>query len=521
MSTPSGPGLTALSAVELQELLARRVVSAREVTQAHLDVIERVNPAVNAVVTLRADAALRRANELDNAMVRRGPVGVLHGLPVAHKDLVETRGVRTTYGSPLFADHVPEQDAAVVERMAEAGAVSLGKTNTPEFGAGSQTFNEVFGATCNPYDLTKTSGGSSGGAAAALATGMVALADGTDMGGSLRNPASFCNVVGLRPTAGLVSTWPSEPAWFAYSVSGPMGRRVDDVALLLSVLAGHDPRSSFSVCADGGAFAPPLQVPAGKVRVAWSRNLGELPVTRAVTHVLETAGRPAMQGLGWQVDDVEPDFSGADEAFRTWRFWYHALTLGDLFEAHRDAFKPDLAWDIETGQNLSGGDLMRAERLRAQVYARLERTLDAYDVLACPVSPVPPFPVELPWVTEIEGVVLGTYLDWMRLAYFVTVTGRPAVSVPCGFTGDGRPVGLQLVGRPRGDLRLLEIARAFEEATAAWTRKPVTPTNQPAAATRPPTQQTPAATRKLSGTDHPPVATSTAQTVVGPIDTTG
>ncbi len=458
--------------MQLRELLLARAVSAREVVEAHLEQIYRVNPVLNALITLTAERALERASELDTAMVRNGAVGPLHGIPVAHKDLVEVKGVRTTYGSPLFADYVPDHDAAVVERMARAGAVSLGKTNTPEFGAGSQTFNQVFGATRNPYDPAKTAGGSSGGAAAALASGMVTLADGSDMGGSLRNPASFCNVVGFRPTPGVVSEWPSGSSWVAYSVSGPMGRRVEDAALLLSVLAGDDPRAPLSLSVDGGIFAPPLQADVGSVRVAWSRNLGELAVTKAVTQVLEGSGRPAMLGLGWEVEEIEPDFTGADEAFRTWRFWSHALELGELLQAHHDAFKADLAWDIECGLGLSGTDLQRAEKLRAQVYDRVQRLLCDYDVLACPVSPVPPFSVELPWVTEIDGAPQHTYLDWMRFAYFITVTGLPAVSVPCGFTEDGLPVGMQLVGRPRGDLRLLEIARAFEESAGAWLRRP-------------------------------------------------
>lgn len=469
--TSSDRGLTALSATVLRELLRAREVSAREVLQAHLRQIERVNPLLNAIVTLTAESAATRAGELDEAIVRSGPVGPLHGIPVAHKDLVETNGVRTTYGSPLFSRNVPDYDAAVVERMAGAGAVSLGKTNTPEFGAGSQTFNQLFGATRNPYDPTKTAGGSSGGAAAALAAQMVALADGSDLGGSLRNPASFCNVVGLRPTPGLVSKWPTASG-FSYDVSGPMGRRVDDVALLLSVLAGDDPRVPFALTVDGEVFAPPLEADAGEVRVAWSRSLGELPVATCVTHVLERAGRSAMLALGWQVDEVEPDFSGAEEAFRTWRAWHQAFELGELYRAHRDAFKPDLASEIERGFAVSGDDLARAERLRQQVYARVQPLLSRYDVLACPVSPVPPFPVEIPWVTEIDGMTQHTYLDWMRCSYFVTVTTLPAVSVPCGFTDDGLPVGLQLVGRPRGDLRLLEIARAFEEATGTWQRRP-------------------------------------------------
>ncbi len=473
--TAHEPQLHLLSAVELGGLLRTRAVSAREVLACHLDQVERVNPAVNAVVTLTAERAVETARRLDELIVRDGPVGVLHGIPVAHKDLAETRGVRTTYGSPLYADHVPDFDAAVVERMAAAGAVSIGKTNTPEFGAGSQTFNPVFGATRNPYDHARTAGGSSGGAAAALATCMVALADGSDLGGSLRNPASFCNVVGFRPTAGLVSKWPTRSGWFPMDVTGPMARGVEDVALLLSAIAGDDPRLAQSLPVSGASFAPPLGADVSRVRVAWNRDLGGLPVSRDVTAVLEGVGRPALTGLGWEVEDVEVDFAGAEEAFRTWRSWYQALSLGDVFEQHPEMLKADLRWEIARGLRVTGGDLARAEVLREALYGRVQRLMGDYDLLALPVAQVPPFPVELPWVTEIEGVPQGSYLDWMRAAYFVSVTGLPAISVPCGFTAGGLPVGIQLVGRPRGDRRLLELAYAVEQATGASSRRPPPP----------------------------------------------
>lgn len=470
--TAQEPQLHLLSAVELGGLLRTRTVSAREVLASHLDQVERLNAAVNAVVTLTAERALETARHLDERMVRDGPVGVLHGIPVAHKDLVETRGVRTTYGSPLYANHVPDFDAAVVERMASAGAVSIGKTNTPEFGAGSQTFNPVFGPTRNPYDHRKTAGGSSGGAAAALATGMVALADGSDMGGSLRNPASFCNVVGFRPTAGLVSKWPTKSGWSALDVTGPMARSVEDAALLLSAIVGDDPRLPQALPVSGETFAPPLSSDVSNVRVAWSRDLGGVPVSREVTAVLERSGRSAMAQLGWHLDELDVDFSGADEAFRTWRAWYQALSLGELLRHHREQIKADLVWDIERGLRVTGEDLARAEVLRGDLYARVQALMSEYDILALPATQVPPFSVELAWVTEIEGVPQETYLDWMRSAYYVTVTGLPAVSVPCGFTDDGLPVGLQLVGRPRGDRRLLELAHAFELAAGASARRP-------------------------------------------------
>ncbi|MGH9075061.1 MAG: amidase, partial [Acidimicrobiales bacterium] len=457
-------------------MLAREV-SAREVLSAHLAQVERWNPTVNAIVTLTEEAARERARAADEALARPGgqALGPLHGLPVAHKDLFETKGVRTTYGSPLFADHVPTVDAAVVERLAGAGAVAMGKTNTPEFGAGSQTFNAVFGVTRNPYDPAKTPGGSSGGAAAALATGMVAIADGSDMGGSLRNPASFCNVVGMRPSAGLVSVWPAAAGWVTLSVNGPMARTVADVALLLSVLAGHDPRVPHSLPGDGSAFAAPLDSDISGLRVAWSRDLGGLPVDHQVTTVLESKGRTGLEALGCMVEEAEPELAGADEAFRTWRAWFQALTFGDLLRAHPDQFKSDLAWNIGCGWALSGDDLARAERLRTEVYGRVQGLLTRYDVLALPVSQVPPFDVDLPWVTDIEGVPQESYLDWMRSAYLISVTGLPAISVPCGFTDDGLPVGIQLVGQPAGDRRLLEAAFAFEQATMTWRRPPPEP----------------------------------------------
>lgn len=468
----SGPSLVEHTAAELSQLLAAGSVSAREVTAAHLARIDAVGPAVNAIVTVTAEAAMQRAAALDDEFVRRGPVGPLHGLPVAHKDLAETRGVRTTYGSLVFADHVPDFDALHVARMRRAGAVTVGKTNTPEFGAGSQTFNKVFGVTRNPYDLSKTSGGSSGGAAAALAARLVVLADGSDMGGSLRNPASFCNVVGLRPTPGRVPAWPSSDPWSPLSVPGPMARTVGDVALLLDVMAGPDSRCPLALPAPGYSFASAMQEAPKKLRVAFSPDLGGLPVDPQVRHALAGA-RTVLQAIGCDVEEDTPDLSGADEAFSTWRAVGFAAAYGSLLAHHRDRLKDTVVWNIEQGLAVTGEDLARATRLRAQVYQNAHQFFGSYDVLCAPVTQVPPFDVNVEWVHEIDGAPMATYIDWMRSCSRITMTGLPALSVPCGFTDDGLPIGLQMVGPAGGERLLLQLAHAFENATAHGRRAPV------------------------------------------------
>ncbi|WP_188194942.1 amidase [Nonomuraea sp. SYSU D8015] len=448
-----------LSATELAHLIRTGQVSAVEVVQAHLDRVEEVNPRVNAIVTLVAEQALEAAEAAD----AREPDGPLHGLPVAHKDLVDTAGIRTTYGSPLFAGNVPDQDDLIVRRLRAAGAITVGKTNTPEFGTGSHTVNEVFGATRNPYDLSRSAGGSSGGAAAALATGMVPLADGSDMGGSLRNPASFCNVVGLRPTPGRVPVVSDVNAWYTLSVLGPMARTVEDVTLMFGVIAGFDRRSPYAI---KEVFAPEPEEGVAGMRVAWSPDLGGLPVDPRTAAVTATA--PAVfERLGARVEQVELDLSDAEDAFRTYRAWNYALSFGDL-----DRLGPNTAWNVEQGRKVTGADLARAEQARSRLYQRMAAFFDTYDVLITVVSQVPPFPVEHPHVKEINGQELPDYLAWMRSAYWISVLHAPAASVPAGFTPDGLPVGVQIVGRPFEDARVLRVARAFEQATQHGLRRP-------------------------------------------------
>jgi amidase len=464
-----------LEAAELARLIRVRELSAEEAMLACLEQIGRTNPHVNTIVTLHPERALRDARAADErlaeALAHGEEVGPLHGLPVAHKDLAPTRGIRTTFGSPVYEDFVPDEDALVVERLRRAGAITVGKTNTPEFGAGSQTYNEVFGETLNPYDTTKTCGGSSGGAAAALACGMVPIADGSDMGGSLRNPASFCNVVGFRPSLGRVPSWPVQAAWSTLSTEGPMARTVRDAALMLGAISGPDPRSPLTISESGDDFSRSLERDFSGVRVAWSRDLGRLPVDPRVTAVL-VGQRHTFEDIGCLVEDGEPGFTDADEIFQTLRAWHFELNYGELLEEHRDLMKDTVVWNIEQGARLSGPEVGRAERKRTELYHRVRTFMEDYEFLVAPVSQVPPFDVKKRYVTEINGVEMGTYIDWMKSCYYVTVTGLPAISVPCGFTPEGLPVGVQIVGRPRDDLGVLQLAHAFEQATGFGKHRP-------------------------------------------------
>lgn len=463
------------NATDLVRGLRAREFSAVELMEAHIAQIEKVNPAVNAVVTFLPEQAMERAREADAVLAQGDMVGPLHGLPMLHKDTNDTAGIRTTYGSRIFREHVPARSALLIERAHRAGAIPLGKTNVPEFGAGSQTFNALFGATRNPYDLTKTCGGSSGGQAVALACGMTPVADGSDMGGSLRNPASFCNVVGFRPSPGRVPTWPALVGWFGIAVQGPMARTVEDVALLLSVMAGPDPRCPISIAERGSIFTRPLERDFAGVRVAYSPDLGELPVDPRVRHVIEEK-LSVFRDLGCRVEQASPDFRDADEIFKVWRAWRFHVGFADLLPKHRDLMKDTVIWNIEQGARLTGPQIGQAERKRTELFMRLHDFMETYTYLILPVSQVPPFPVEQEYVTEIDtgqGVAkMETYIDWMKSCSYISVTGHPAISVPCGFTREGLPVGVQIVGRHQDDFGVLQLAHAFEQATRTGERRP-------------------------------------------------
>jgi amidase len=461
-----------MTALELRAALRSGELSAREVVQAHLDQIDRFNPDVNAIVTLVAERALEEAAAADERTAAGADQPPLHGLPVAHKDVHETAGIRTTYGSPLRADYVPVQDELIIERMRAAGAITIGKTNVPEFAAGSHTFNPIFGATRNPYDHSRSAGGSSGGAAAALACGMHPVADGGDMGGSLRNPASFNNVVGFRPSPGRVPDWPAPLGWATLSVKGPMARTVADAALLLSVLAGPDPRSPIALAEPGEVFARPLDADLRGLRVAWSPDLGgAVPVEPEVALVVTEAAAVFAQ-MGCQVSEDCPDLAGADEVFRTLRAWQFEVTYGTFLDQCPDQLKETIRWNTEVGRQLSGPVLGGAEMLRTALYHRVREFFSAYDILLLPVSQVPPFDIGLEYPTHVAGQEMRDYLEWMRSAYLISATGCPALSVPAGFTSGGLPVGVQIVGPHQADFAVLQAGHAFEQATEAGRYRP-------------------------------------------------
>ena len=458
-----------LSAVELASRIARKQVSAREVMAAHLAQIEAVNAKVNAIVTLVAERAMADAARADELLARGGTLGVLHGLPVAHKDLVDTAGIRTTRGSPFYRDHVPTSDALIVTRIRAAGAVTIGKTNTPEFGAGSQTFNTVFGATRNPYDLGRTCGGSSGGAAVALACGMLPIADGSDTGGSLRNPAAFCNVVGLRPSPGRVPGAPG--SWQPLSVSGPMARSVADVALFLSAIAGPDPTSPLSIQEDGARFRAPLGRSFKGVRVAWWRGLGGIPFEPEIRRVVD-ANRRVFEDLGCIVEEAEPDFAGVDEAFPALRYAANHPRYAPLVAEKPEWVKDTIKFEVAQAERITGADIGRALDRQARMYEQSRQFFERYDYFVLPVTQVEPFDVAVPYPTHITGTPMNTYVDWMRSCWYVTFMSNPAISVPGGFTASGLPVGVQIVSRHRDEWSVLQLAHAFEQATGHGKKRP-------------------------------------------------
>ena len=461
-----------MRAVDLLDALRKKKLSAREVMQAHLKQIKRVNAKVNAIVTLAPeDQLIAQAAAADEALANGRLLGPLHGLPVAVKDLHETNGIRTTFGSPLHKDYVPDFDCRVVQREKGAGAIVIGKTNVPEFGLGSQTFNPVFGSTLNPYDLTKTCGGSTGGGSVAVACGMVPLADGADMGGSLRNPPNFCNVVGIRPSPGRVSNVPTQLGWLTLSVPGPVARNVTDCAFFLSVLAGFDRHSPISIDQPGAQFAQPL---AGRnfkgVRVAMFKGLG-LPWEPEVKSAVQ-AQRSVFEALGCIVEDAEPDFTDANECFLAWRHWSTELAFGDLLATHSHQLNEYIHWHVDEGRKLTGPYLSRIEVKRTELYQRLCGFKGEYEFFVLPVNQVLPFDVNTPYPAEIAGVTMENYIAWMKSAYYISVAGNPAMSVPCAFSASGLPIGIQIVGRHHDDWGVLQLSHAFEEATNVGTRRP-------------------------------------------------
>ena len=453
---------------ELARRIRERELSAVELVTAHLERIAALDGRIGAIVELDAEGALAAAARADAATA---PLGPLHGLPVAVKDLMDVAGMHTTHGCPAFADNVAARDSLLAERLRRAGAIILGKTNTPEFGAGALTFNPLFGPTRNPYDLTRNAGGSSGGGAAALAAGLVALADGSDSGGSVRVPASFCNVVGLRPAPGRIPSTRMGNGWSPHGTLGPMARTVADAGLLLSALAGRDDRWPSALDDDPAPYAAIEPRDLRGVRVAWSHDLDGLPVEPAVTEALVGA-RAVLTGLGAVVDDVEPDLADADEAWETIELFEFAANVGAIVDEHGAVVRADVVENVRLGRAIPADRLARAYAVRTELYRSTVRLLERYDLLATPAVQVAPLPAEAEYAAEVAGVPSRRYYDWQRASTRVTVTGHPALALPGAFTGDGLPIGLQLVGRHRDELGLLRHAAAFEAAAGVAERRP-------------------------------------------------
>jgi amidase len=443
--------------------------------QAHLEQIGRWNPQLNAIVAKLDDSAcLALADDADARLARGDSPGALHGVPWAFKDLEAVVGFPWARGSPIFRDDRPGADSVLVERLRRAGVLTIGKTNTPEFGMGSQTYNSVYGTTYNPYDLTKTAGGSSGGAAAAVAAGMLAAADGSDLGGSLRNPANFNNVVGFRPTVGLVPTAPNLLPFLGFAVKGPIARSVSDIGYLLAAMAGADPRDPACSPSDPALFIANLGRSFQGVRVAWCPDLGGLPLDSRVRGVLE-AQRRVFEALGCIVEDVHPDLAAADEVFLTIRAFRSWSYYGSLLFSHRAALKPEAVEEIEAGAKITVAQLSRAMIRHGRLLEGMRRFQDDYPFVVTAVNQVPPFDASQHWPMEIEGVPMEHYIAWMKSAYWISATFNPAISVPAGFTAEDLPVGLQIVGRYRDDLGVLQLAHAFEQATQVGRRRPAKP----------------------------------------------
>jgi len=459
-----------MPATEMIAAIKKKTLSPREIVEALLARVEKINPKVNAYCTVVPEMALEAAKKAEAEIRQGGKLGPLHGIPVSIKDLTLTAGIRTTFGSKIFEHHVPTEDALIVQRLKAAGAIVIGKTNTPEFGAGANTYNAVFGATRNPWKLSHTCGGSSGGAAVALACGLGPLATGSDLGGSLRIPASFCGVVGFRTSAGRVPIYPSFMGWDTLAVEGPMARTVGDTALMLSVIAGADDRSPISLPGDGREFLAAVEHPNIRgFKVAWSADLKVSPVDREIEAVAGAAAKRFTE-LGCTVEQAEPDFSRVREIIHVTRALRMVTLHAEKLEKWRDQMNSNLVWNIEKGFPLTAQQVGMAEKERTALYHRVRQFFERYDLLLTPTVAVPPFPVEMPYPQEINGKPINNYQEWLYLTYAITVTGLPAISVPCGWTAEGLPVGLQIVGRRLGEATVLRAAAAFE-AIAPWQDK--------------------------------------------------
>lgn len=463
--------LTRLSARALTGMIATGALSAREALHSHWDRIDRVNPAINAIIYEDRDRAFAEATAADERQASGAVLPPLHGLPMTHKDTNDVAGMPTTWGSPLLAGSVPAANDVVIERLRAAGVVSTGKSNVPEFAAGAHTFNDLFGTTHNPYDLSRSAGGSSGGVAAALAAGIQPLGDGSDMGGSVRIPAAFCNVVGLRPSRGRIPiVTPNSWAWLARA--GLMAREVADVALAMSVVSGPDARSPLSLAEDQASFAAPLERDLRGLRIGWTVDFGlDLPVEPEVVSVF-LAALGEFEQLGLHIEEAAPDLSDADFVFNQTRAFDFELGWGDLVRGDPARVKPEMLWNVGLGTRQTGADIRELALARTRLEGRIREYFSRFDLLLTPGSQCLPFPGEWRYPGSIDGQKFDTYLDWMRSASVISAADVPALAMPAGFTPSGLPVGLQLVAPHGADLLLLQVGHAFEQRTRFFERAP-------------------------------------------------
>ena len=460
--------LISLSARAVRDLLKDRQVTPLELLEALETRITEVNGAVNALPTLCFERARTRAREQDFSTLP------LAGIPVVIKDLLTVSGVRTTFGSMAYRDHVPQSSDLLVERIEAAGGIVYAKSNTPEFGAGANTFNDVFGFTRNPWNTALSAAGSSGGSAVALATGMAWLATGSDLGGSLRNPASFCSIVGFRPSQGRIAADPGETAFNRMSMEGPMARNVVDAAMLLDVMAGYDSRDPMSLDNPAESFEEATTQQRVPPRIAFSPNLGVTPVDPEVAQICEQAAK-RFKEIGAHVEEAHPDFSGLQEVFQVHRALSYGTSLGPELEANREVFKPEIVWNVEKGLALTGQEIMDAMVARSKIYQRANEFFSTYDLVLTPATVVPPYPVEQRFVERVGDHEFSNYIEWCSIAYAFTVIGAPAISIPCGFTQNGLPVGLQIAAPARQEARLLSAASALENLLRLSDQLPIEP----------------------------------------------
>jgi amidase len=472
----SSDELIRLTAREAVSLLKSGAVSPLELVEAALARIAATDAAINAMPTLCPERARAQAMRLAAGMGvpdEPGP-GWLGGLPVAIKELDDLAGVRTTYGSPIFADNVPTRSDIMVERLETNGAIPVGMSNSPEFGAGGNTFNEVHGETRNPWNVKLNAAGSSGGSAAALATGQVWLATGSDLGGSLRTPASFCSVVGFRPSPGRVAHGPSELKFNPLPIHGPMARNVGDAALMLDAMSGWHIEDPLSLPPPAQSFQMAADWREAPKRVAFSEDFGITPVDPEVRRLCREAAWK-LEAAGARIEDAHPDFDGVFEAFQVLRAFDFATTMKPLYDEHRHLLKPDIVWNIERGLALTPEQVGRAQLRQSRLYADTVTFFETYDVLIAPAACTPPLPIEIRWLRELEGVQWDNYVEWLRIVSVITMSTCPVIALPAAFTQDGRPVGIQMVGHPRGDWSLLSAAAAFEEIVGITGLTPIEP----------------------------------------------